>query len=69
MMKLPEREEKHSFLNSKKQEVYDLCVNNLMDLHHEKYITISFYEKLLFYYNSEHNSATSTSEINNTGQF
>ena len=63
MMELPEQEEEHSFLNSKKQEVYDFCENNLINLYNDKYITKGFYEKLLLYYENEPRSATSTLEI------
>ena len=50
MMELPEREEEHSFLNNKKQEVYDFCENNLMNLYNDKYIIKFLYEKLLLYH-------------------
>ena len=63
MMELPEREEELSFLTNKKQEVYDYCESNLMNLYHDKYITNGFYEKLLLYYENELRSATSTLEI------
>ena len=66
MMELPEREEEHSFLNNKKQEVYDFCESNLMNLYNDKYITNGFYEKLLLYYENELRRATSTLEIKNT---
>ena len=48
MLELTEREEEHSFLNSKKQEVYDFCESNLMNLYNDKYITNDFYENFYF---------------------
>ena len=69
MMDLPEREEEHSFLNNKKQEVYAFCESKLANLYNDKYITNGFYEKLLLYYENGLRSTTSTLEIKNTGQF
>ena len=69
MMELPGLEEEHSFLSNKKQEVYDFCESNLMNLYNDKYITKGFYEKLLLYYENELRSATSTLEIKKQGQF
>ena len=66
-MELPEREEEHSFLTNKKQEIYDFCESNLMNLYNDKYITKGFYEQLLLYCENELRSATSTLEMKKYG--
>ena len=61
MMELPEREEDQTFLNDRKQKVYDWFYDNLKNLYHEKYITDMFFEKLLLNYENKLTDATSTS--------
>ena len=63
MMELPEREEDQTFLNDRKQKVYDWFYDNPKNLYNEKYITDMFFEKLLLNYEKKLTDATSTSEI------